>query len=188
VPWTEREWGDRHVLFRELPDAVRNRLPAELSGFAFKNLGSLAQLYYRDPKVHYELWFHWRTGRLEVGLHFERDESVNQLLFDAFDRRIVEIKATLGETIDLERWDKGWARIYETWPCDRVDRDFRAHTIDRLSQIIAVLQPIYDSAADSSATLRDSLPRTRTRVVGRSRSRESRNVGDPGRGPTRSDR
>jgi hypothetical protein len=118
-------------------------LPPDLADFTYRPRGSLAQLHYADPRVHYELWFHWRTGRLELGLHFERDERTNAALFDHFDRSIVAIKAQLGEGIDLERWDKGWARIYETWPCERVDRAFRQRTFERLAQLIAVLEPIH---------------------------------------------
>jgi hypothetical protein len=142
MPWTDREWGDRHLLLRELPEAVRTHLSADLVDFTYRPRGSLAQLHYQDPRVHYELWFHWRTGRLEIGLHFERDERTNAALFDLFDRNIVSIKAELGEGIDLERWDKGWARIYETWPCDRVDRAFRQRTIERLARMIIVFEPI----------------------------------------------
>jgi hypothetical protein len=132
-------------MLRELPEAVRPLLPRELTEFTYRPRGSLAQLHYGDPRVHYELWFHWRTGRLEIGLHFERDERTNAGLFDLFDRHIVSIKAELGEGIDLERWDKGWARIYETWPCDRVDRQFRAHIFERLALLIGVLEPIHAS-------------------------------------------
>jgi hypothetical protein len=133
---------DRHVLFRELPDGLRRRLPESLHEFTYKPQGSLAQVHFGEPRIHYEVWFHWRTGRVELGLHFERDERTNEQLFDLYDRHIVELKATLGESIELERWDKGWTRIYETWPCERVDRTFRSHLLDRLAAIIAALEPI----------------------------------------------
>ena len=144
MPWTDREWGGRHQFFRELPDGVRPLLPDELRDFTFRPRGSLAQLYFRDPRVHYEAWFHWPTGRLELGLHFERAERDNERLFEAFDRRMVEIKGELGETIDLERWDRGWARLYETWPCEKVDRPFRDEMTERFARIIAVTQPIVE--------------------------------------------
>jgi hypothetical protein len=144
VPWTDREWGGRHQFFRELPDGVRPLLPDELRDFTFRPRGSLAQLYYRDPRVHYEAWFHWRTGRLELGLHFERAERDNERLFEAFDRRMVEIKGELGQSIELERWDRGWARLYETWPCEKVDRPFRDQMTERFARIIAVTQPIVE--------------------------------------------
>ena len=148
MPWTEREWGDRHLFFRELPEKLRHVLPEDLRNFTFKPQGSLAQLYFQDPKVHYEAWFTWRSGRVGVGLHFERDEVTNNRLFEAYDRHILEIKASLGDSIELERWDRGWSRIYESWPCDRVDRPFRDYLTTRLVQIIRVLQPMYEEFPD----------------------------------------
>src|SRR3954471_21086150 len=105
VSWTEREWQDRHQFFRELPDKLPTTLPEDLRTFTFKPEGSIAKLYFQDPRIHYEAWFTWRSGRVGVGLHFERDEATNDRLFRAFDRRIVEIKARLGDSIDLEKWD-----------------------------------------------------------------------------------
>lgn len=144
LPWTDRDWVDRHKFFRELPESLRPLLPSDLRDFTFRARGSLAQLHYQDPKIHYEAWFHWRSGRLELGLHFEQDQRTNERLFQAFDRQIVAIKAGLGESIELERWDRGWVRIYETWPCEKVDPPFRAHMTDRLAQMIAILQPWCD--------------------------------------------
>ena len=94
------------------------------------------------------VWFHWRTGRLELGLHFERAERDNERLFEAFDRRLTEIKGELGQSIDLEWWDHGWARLYETWPCEKVDPEFRGQMIERLARIVEVLQPIYELSAE----------------------------------------
>jgi len=149
MPWTDREWGDRHAFFKELPTELRERLPDDLRRFIYKSHGSLAQVYFRDPKVHYEAWFHWRTGRLELGLHFERDERTNDQLFARYDRHIVEIKADLGESVELERWDRGWARVYESWPCNKVDRAFREQMASRFARLIEVLEAIgglYQSA------------------------------------------
>lgn len=147
MPWTDRDWGERHQFLRDLAAGLRHRLPPALLDFSCRLSGSLAQVHYTDPRVHYEAWFHWRTGRLELGLHFEKDERTNERLFELFDGRIVEIKHCLGESIELERWDRGWCRIYETWPCDKPDREFRAAMTERFAEIIAVLQPMYDCLA-----------------------------------------
>ncbi|HVC35334.1 MAG TPA: hypothetical protein VNL16_17610 [Chloroflexota bacterium] len=143
-PGREPFWRDRQQFLRELPDGVRGLLPAELRDFTTRARGGLTQLYYQDPSVHFEAWFHWKTNRLELGLHFEKSARDNERLFDAFDRRIVEIKCELGESIDLERWEKGWVRLYETWPCEKVDRSFQDQLTERLARIIAVLQPMLD--------------------------------------------
>jgi hypothetical protein len=144
LPGRDPYWRDRHQFLRDLPDRLRALLPPELRDFSTRNRGGLVQIYYRDPSTHFEAWFHWRSSRLELGLHFERTARENERLFEAFDRRIVEIKCELGESIELERWDKGWARIYETWPCERIDHDFRERMAERLARIIQVLQPMLE--------------------------------------------
>lgn len=123
---------------------MRALLPPELRGFQSRIRSGLVQLYYGDPGVHFEAWFHWRTSRLELGLHFERSARENAVLFSRFDRHIVELKHELGESVELEQWEKGWARIYETWPCDRLDRPFQDRMTERLARIIQVLQPVLE--------------------------------------------
>ncbi|MBX6771601.1 MAG: hypothetical protein IRY83_07735 [Chloroflexi bacterium] len=140
------QFGHRRRQFlAELPEMVRSLLPPDLRGFIARPRGGLVQLYYDDPGVHYEAWYHWRTNRLELGLHFEKDAAENARYFDLFDRYIIEIKHELGETVELERWDRGWARLYESWPYDG-GRAFEARMAERLARMIAVLQPILDSA------------------------------------------
>lgn len=137
---------ERHRLLRDLPELVRERLPADLRDFQVRHRGVLSQIYYTDPAVHFEAWFHLRISRLELGLHFEKSPRENEALFQAFDQRIVEIKGELGETIELERWEKGWARVYETLPSEKIDDAFRTRVVSRLAQLITVLQPMVEEA------------------------------------------
>lgn len=137
-------WRDRHQFLRDLPDGIRSLLPLELREFQVRARSGLSQVYYHDAATHFEAWFHWRTLRLELGLHFEKSARENEILFNAFDRRIVEIKCELGESIELERWEKGWARLYETWPCEKVDEPFRESMTRRFARIVGVLQPMLE--------------------------------------------
>lgn len=141
-------WRDRHQFLRDLPEKLRGLLSDEARDFTYKQRSGLAQLYYQDPATHFEAWFHWRTSRLELGLHFEKSARENDALFDAFDRRIVEIKFELGDSIELERWEKGWARIYETWPCEKIDDAFQKRMAERLARIISILQPMLEDAQE----------------------------------------
>ena len=108
--------------------------------------GRLAQFWWGDDRsVHYELWVHERTLQLEVGLHFEASAARNRALYDAFGKHLVEIQGTLGETIWLEEWDKGWARLYETLPLFPLD-DARVYAVaGRLCEIMESLQPMYEA-------------------------------------------
>jgi hypothetical protein len=106
----------------------------------------LAQFWWgEDRSVHYELWVHGSTLKLEMGLHFESTGARNRALYLAFGKHLVEIHAALGDTLWLEEWDKGWTRLYETVPLFPLD-DARVYAIaGRLSDIMETLQPMYEA-------------------------------------------
>jgi len=56
------------------------------------------------------------------------------------------IKAELGEGVEVEPWDKGWAKVYETIPLESFEPPYLEKVALRLAQLIAYLQPILDKA------------------------------------------
>lgn len=52
------------------------------------------------------------------------------------------IKARLGERLDLEPWDRGWIRLYETHPVEVFDAGRVAGTAARMAELIEVLWPM----------------------------------------------
>lgn len=98
-----------------------------------------------DRQIHYEVSVHERMAQIELGLHFEAAPARNHELYLRFERELIAIQASLGSSIWLEEWDRGWARIYETqplWPLDAA----RVETIvDRMSSLIATFQPLLDA-------------------------------------------
>ncbi len=132
-----------------LPAAVRAELPPELRKFRSKARSWLCQLYYADPRLHYEVWnMGERRGILELGLHFEsRDRAVNARLLEGFSQHMVEVKATLGPQWEAEPWDKGWTKVYETIPYQPFSTDLLAATAERLARAMSVMQPIWQSLA-----------------------------------------
>lgn len=103
--------------------------------------GSLLQVHFGNPKLHFEVWPHGRTGLTEIGLHFEAARELNERLRDRFDRALVPIKAALGDRVDAEEWDFGWARVYETLPTATLDGSFAETIAARLARHIETLQP-----------------------------------------------
>jgi hypothetical protein len=103
---------------------------------------SQAQWWYDDPRLHFEAWWHARTGRLELGLHLESSPEVNDRIAAGLSRRMLEVKARLGPRIDLEPWEKGWVRLYETDPVEVFDTSRVAATAERIAQLIEVLWPM----------------------------------------------
>jgi len=121
-------------------------LPPSLRKFKTSTRAWLCQLYYADPRLHYEVWnLGERRGLLEIGLHFESKESAtNSALLAGFLRHTVEIKATLGSQWEAEQWDKGWTKVYETVPYEPFSTESLDTISRRLAKAMRVLTPILD--------------------------------------------
>jgi hypothetical protein len=53
----------------------------------------------------------------------------------------VEVKARLPRA-ELEPWDRGWTRLYETLPALQLDEIVLANAIERLDAYVTTLQPM----------------------------------------------
>ena len=129
---------------RALPDAVRPRLAKRWRDFQIAGRAWLVQLYYDDPRVHYEVWnLGQRRGRLEIGLHCEsREAALNAQHLAGMSSHLFEIKARLGASFEAEPWDKGWTKVYETIPLEPFNSDYLERVAARVAQVIQVLEPI----------------------------------------------
>lgn len=130
-----------------LPAAARAHLPPGLRGFRSAHRSWLCQLYYGDPRLHYEVWnLGERRGRLEIGLHFEsREPQENAALLRAFSARLAAVKSALGPQWEAEKWDRGWAKVYETVPYEAFTEDYLERIAGRLAGAVAVLQPLWQA-------------------------------------------
>ena len=133
-----------------LPAATRQQLPPELSRFKAATRGWLCQLYYRNPRLHYEVWnLGERRGRIEIGLHFEsKDRAENEALLHHFSRHMIEVKAALGLQWEAEMWDKGWTKVYETVPYEPFSDEVLEAVSKRLARAMRVLQPIWEEVGN----------------------------------------
>jgi hypothetical protein len=129
-----------------LPAAVRENVPPNLQKFKSMTRSWLCQLYYGDPRLHYEVWnMGERRGVLEIGLHFEsKEHAVNEALLRGFCLHMIEVKAKLGAGWEAEQWDKGWTKVYETIPYEPFSTDLLARVGKRLGRAITIMQPIWD--------------------------------------------
>jgi hypothetical protein len=131
--------------FGGLRKGVKAKLPATLRAFnSARGRGRLMKLHYGRPEFHYEAWHHTGAGRLEIGLHFEGSARENKDAFDFFRVRMVEIKAQLPHA-ELEPWDRGWSRLYETLPAQQLDGHVLDGAVVRMSDYIVTLQPLLES-------------------------------------------
>jgi hypothetical protein len=129
--------------FAELRKALKKELPAPWKDFTSRRQGRLMKVHFGEPAFHYEAWHHTGAGRLEVGLHFEASAAENQAAFDFFRARIVAVKAGLPRA-ELEPWDRGWSRLYETVPAARLDDVVLARTVDCMTAYVVALQPMLE--------------------------------------------
>lgn len=134
------------AFFRALPAPVQQALPPRLREVKRRVRSSQAQWYVTDPRIHFEAWWHANTGRLELGLHLESSPPVNERIARALSQRLLMIKARLGGNLDLEPWDRGWIRIYETYPMEVFDAAAVTRTAARIAELITVLWPLCEEA------------------------------------------
>jgi hypothetical protein len=128
--------------FSGLRKGLKSRLPAGLQAFEqSRGHSRLLKLHYGHPEFHYEAWHHTGAGKLEVGLHFEGSAAANQRAFDFFRERMVEVKDRLPRA-ELEPWDRGWSRLYETLPAPQLDEVVLEGAIERLEAYITTLEPM----------------------------------------------
>ena len=123
---------------------VRARLPAELKRFELgRGHSRLLKVHYGRPEIHFEAWHHTGAGRLEVGLHFEGAPAFNERAFAYFRGRMIEVKAMLPRA-ELEPWDRGWSRLYETVAAPRLDARVQAEATELIARYIEALQPMVE--------------------------------------------
>lgn len=129
-----------------LPETVRGHVDPRWQGFRSQHRSWLAQLYFGDPAVHYEVWnLGERRGKLEIGLHFEyRDRLRNQALLHTVSASMVAIKAVLGAGWECEAWDRGWAKVYTTLPYEPFTSDYLDRVGCELARAIEALQPLFE--------------------------------------------
>ncbi len=143
---------------KDLPDKVRALLPPFLQNLNWRVRSYLVQIYYADPTVHYEVWSIRKRDVMEVGLHMEsRDRQLNDFLFRTLDEHIFEIRAQVDESLELERWDKGWAKLYRTTPLPPFNQQTLNDTAAATAKLIRTIEPIVRESL-YARTLQSTIP------------------------------
>lgn len=131
--------------FGGLRKGVKASLPLPMRSFSSaRGRGRLMKVHFGRPEFHYEAWHHAGDGRLEVGLHFEGSRLENQEAFEFFRAHVLEIKSQLPRA-ELEPWDRGWSRLYETLPAAQLDEGVLDGAIECMTRYIVALKPLLDT-------------------------------------------
>ncbi len=149
------------IRVRELAEA---KLPPEARRFDGRLRMSLMQLYHGDPRIHYEVWLQRKTGRIEIGLHFEGERDDNYRWAQILSERVLEIRSQLGPGAELEEWTRSWTRLHQTVPLAHLDDALAEQVADRLAAMMRVMEPILEQeAAATSSEGKESAPQDRPR-------------------------
>ena len=109
---------------------------------------SYLQFFRRDPRVHYEVWPQKRTGRIEIGLHFEGSREFSYAWAEAMARRADEIMAALGPDVELEEWTPVWTRLHRSVPFDALTPDLAREAAAHVLRFMEALEPLLADAWD----------------------------------------
>ena len=121
-----------------LPDDLRAGLSSRVRSVWF-------QLWYHSPKVHHEVWLTRKTGRIEIGLHFEGPREFSYRWAELMAGHAPEIFGRLGPDVEIEEWTPAWTRIHQTLPYDPLSGPLADEVARRLAEMITVLQPIVEA-------------------------------------------
>ena len=150
----ERRFVRTAGFFRALPPRVVAALPDRLKDVSHRLRSSQAQWFFDDPRLHFEAWWHANSGRLELGLHLEATPAINERIGAGLARQLLLIKARLGRQLDLEPWDRGWVRLYETHPVEIFDAARVKLTAARMAELIGVIWPMCQELRKRDARIR----------------------------------
>jgi hypothetical protein len=127
-----------------LSAAARPHLPQADGAPHLQPRGRLLKIWYgEEAAIHYEVWMHERSLQMEIGLHCEAAPALNEAIRRGLSYYLFDIKEALGNGVELEEWDRGWTRLYETLPLYPLDEARLEEVGRRLGEFVAVIQPIY---------------------------------------------
>ena len=129
-------------------NGTRQALPDTYQNFKSRQRGSMVQIWYGRPQIHYEVWVQGGRNRLEVGLHFEASKPVNDRLIRYLAQRFIGVQASIGPNLELEQWTHNWGRVHQFVAYDKLDEELTHTVATELAQMITTLEPLYVPALD----------------------------------------
>ena len=135
----------------EVRDRLQTALPEPLRAFRSRVVFSTLQVHYGDPRVHYEVWIQRKTGRIEVGLHFEGERDISYGWAALLAPHVHEVRAAVGSDAELEEWTPSWARLHVLVPYRDLDAALAERVTARLAALVAWAQPFLQERGVGSA-------------------------------------
>ena len=149
APKTTRPRRSARAFLRQIADELPNHVPPKLRDYDAELWGRYYKIWYRDPKVHFEVQF-LRNGNLEIGLHLEAGAAVNERIGAALERKRPVIIKALGPEAKFGSHGRGWVSIAERWSGGSMRAEEAAtEAASRLGQYVAAIAPLLPTAMRS---------------------------------------
>lgn len=136
-------------------ERAADRLPVELRNWHTRIMYASLQAHYGNPRIHYEVWLVRKTGRIEIGLHFEADRDTNHAWARLLAGHADDLRAAIGPDAELEEWTASWTRLHQTLPLAALDNALCDDVAGRLAALVAATHPLLEAAGANA-------PRPRT--------------------------
>lgn len=139
----EQDELSRRDFFENVITRLRGDLPENLRGFRHRGWenSNVAQVYYSQSSIHYELRLLKRGLRAEIGLHFETSQSRNLKLLDHFYPVVGDLEQSLGVAVHAEPWGKYWARVYLLQPGQPLSAAWATEIAKQWAKFISATYP-----------------------------------------------
>ena len=140
--------ADKALKIHEFLDIVEARYLAGIDGDAghHRRVWSLFQVHFGNPQVHWEVWPQKKTGRVEVGLHFEAEREKSYEWAGRLGAFAGIALAELGPQVELEEWTPSWTRVHETLEFSRLSPELADTVAQRLVVFVTTLRPLLAAA------------------------------------------
>ncbi len=125
-------------------EGVIGRLGKKLDGLDVRQRFGYLQYYRGSPDVHYEVWAQRKTGRLEIGLHFEGARERNYLAAELLAMRAPDVLASIGPEYELEEWTQVWTRLHRSFDAPSLTPELADDAAERVVTLIRGMEPIID--------------------------------------------
>ena len=125
-------------------EGVEGRLGRGLDGMEMRQRFSYVQYYRGSPDVHYEVWAQRKTGRLEIGLHFEGERDANYRAAELLAMRAPDVQSAVGQEYELEEWTKSWTRLHRSFDAQALTPELADEAAHHVVELMRGMEPIID--------------------------------------------
>ena len=122
-------------------DQVLTGWPAGTPEPVRKVMWTTLQFHWGEQRVHFELQPMMGRRLLEVGLHFEGPEELNEGWAIALGNRASDFIPELGFEWELEDWTKSWRRLHRPYHFEKLTTDLGREIAEELRRVMQVLHP-----------------------------------------------